>query len=405
MSYEELNGILYKMQEGKRLMPGADKDCLIQFVQDESAMGVLNRAYFLDHFGGPFVYMPSDENGFVSTADFRGYHYSRFEVVGRAVRKGSEEWAWYKLTHGYKIKNSISKSGRYYACKDGYAVLYNSDGREALIDTKRNRVAGSLILNAEEFIKYAKEYYDTDWEIYEEPEQPKTMPVNELADLFDAPIGWICKTRDGGSFPLKYIEVSPTRYAYEDKSGLTVYVMANGRYKKNGTDGRDIISCEHEQPKPEPKLPKEQKIDSGEKEYTCLKFFDATEKELRSRQQPNPEPQYKVGDWVEWCGDQYMVESAPPQSGGRYDIRSPYDELGCSVYPENITRKLKPSEIVVRIGCLSGTIKRWDSTTFHIFHGNSKFSKIHIDALDTETRNLVESLLKEINHAKVETIR
>jgi len=29
-------------------------------------------------------------------------------------------------------------------------------------------------------------------------------------------------------------------------------VMANGRYKKNGTDGRDIISCEHEQPKPEP---------------------------------------------------------------------------------------------------------------------------------------------------------
>lgn len=164
MNYKEIDGILYKMQEGKLLMPGADKDCLIQFVQDESAMGVLNRAYFLDHFGGPFVYMPSDENvkdGFVSTADFRGYHYSHFEVVGRAVRKGSEEWAWYKLTHGYKIKNSISKSGRYYACKDGYAVFYNSDGREALIDTKRNR---------EEFIKYAKEYYDTDWEIYEEPE-------------------------------------------------------------------------------------------------------------------------------------------------------------------------------------------------------------------------------------------
>jgi len=63
-------------------------------------------------------------------------------------------------------------------------------------------------------------------------------------DLSDAQVGWICKTRDGGSFPLKYIEVSPTRYAYEDKSGLTVYVMANGRYKKNGTDGRDIIACE-----------------------------------------------------------------------------------------------------------------------------------------------------------------
>ena len=26
--------------------------------------------------------------------------------------------------------------------------------------------------------------------------------------------------------------------------------------------------------------------------------------------EPKPESQYKVGDWVEWCGDQYMVESA-----------------------------------------------------------------------------------------------
>jgi hypothetical protein len=74
-------------------------------------------------------------------------------------------------------------------------------------------------------------------------------------------------------------------------------------------------------------------------------------------EQPKHESQYKVGDWVEWCGDQYIVESAPPQSGGRYNIRSPYDELGCSVCPENITRKLSPSEVVIHIGCLSGTVK------------------------------------------------
>ena len=83
--------------------------------------------------------------------------------------------------------------------------------------------------------------------------------------------------------------------------------------------------------------------------------IDITEKGKEPCDAPNPESatqtplpvsdatQFKVGgDWVEWCGGQYMVESAPPQSGGRYDIRSPYDELGCSVYPENITRKLDP---------------------------------------------------------------
>ena len=114
---------------------------------------------------------------------------------------------------------------------------------------------------------------------------------------------------------------------------------------------------------------------------------------------PEHESQYKVGDWVEWCGDQYMVKSAPPQSGDRYNIRSPYDELGWSVYPENITRKLSPSEIVVRIGCLSGTIaKSSDPNYFLMLHSrpatDCNHSMIRFSAIDTQTLSLVESLLK-----------
>ena len=94
-----------------------------------------------------------------------------------------------------------------------------------------------------------------------------------------------------------------------------------------------------------------------------------------------------------------MVESAPPQSGGRYDIRSPYDELGCSVYPENITRKLSPSEVIVRIGCLRGTVgKSCNHDYFLMWHPSPKidrdFSMIKFVALDTQTRELVEGLLK-----------
>ncbi|MDD2314376.1 MAG: hypothetical protein PHX12_05870 [Proteiniphilum sp.] len=115
--------------------------------------------------------------------------------------------------------------------------------------------------------------------------------------------------------------------------------------------------------------------------------------------------QYKVGDWVEWCGDQYMVESAPPQSGGRYDIRSPYDELGCSVYPENITRKLSPYEVVIHIGCLSGTVRPVSTNGTHIwFHligvDDKTIAIIRISCLDAPTRKLVKSLLKTQDEEK-----
>ena len=94
-----------------------------------------------------------------------------------------------------------------------------------------------------------------------------------------------------------------------------------------------------------------------------------------------------------------MVESAPPQSGGCYDIRSPYDELGCSVYPENITRKLKPSEVVIRIGCLSGTVRRINDIFFCLNPSTEKGwvvpeATIPLAMLDIPTRKLVESLLK-----------
>ena len=93
-----------------------------------------------------------------------------------------------------------------------------------------------------------------------------------------------------------------------------------------------------------------------------------------------------------------MVESAPPQSGGRYDIRSPYDELGCSVYPENITRKLDPSEVVIRIGCLSGTVSSAISEDCFLLamvnDPQHRACCIDMSMLDTQTRELVEGLLE-----------
>jgi len=118
-----------------------------------------------------------------------------------------------------------------------------------------------------------------------------------------------------------------------------------------------------------------------------------------------PEPQFKVGDWVElglyhnhhgqikemFCIGEHKIDGIE-----FYRSRPTFTITGLSgeFYYSAITRKLKPSEVVIQIGCLRGNVKRWDSTTFHMFHGNSKFSKIHLDALDHETRQLVQSLLK-----------
>jgi len=63
------------------------------------------------------------------------------------------------------------------------------------------------------------------------------------------------------------------------------------------------------------------------------------------------------------------------------------------------TRKLSPSEVVIHIGCLSGTVEPVSTNGIHIwFHligvDDKTIATIRISSLDTETRELVESLIK-----------
>ena len=140
----------------------------------------------------------------------------------------------------------------------------------------------------------------------------------------------------------------------------------------------------------EPETDKEPIADCDNCKHRC------TKSNIDYCQMYEPKPTFKVGDWVEWCGDQYMVESAPPQSGGRYDIRSPYDELGCSVYPENITRKLSPFDVEVDFGFAKGRILSRTSGDVKVLNNKSVViaSIIVSEITNPTTRSLVESLLK-----------
>ena len=125
--------------------------------------------------------------------------------------------------------------------------------------------------------------------------------------------------------------------------------------------------------------------------------------------------QYKAGDWVEveetttgeiehhiverintFCPvlPEYLVDDVWFNHDGMEII-----PLDWTFSRKRITRKLDPSEVIVHIGCLSGTIaKSCDPNYFLMLHSrpitDCNYSMIRFSAIDTETREIVESLLE-----------
>jgi hypothetical protein len=108
-----------------------------------------------------------------------------------------------------------------------------------------------------------------------------------------------------------------------------------------------------------------------------------------------PKPTFKVGDWVKYMT--LFLEVIEPSGKNRTTCRTP---SGTIIYPPtSYLTKLDPSEVVITIGCLTGTVAPVSINGIHLwFHLvgiNSKtIATIRIESLDTYTRELVESLLK-----------
>ena len=108
-----------------------------------------------------------------------------------------------------------------------------------------------------------------------------------------------------------------------------------------------------------------------------------------------PKPAYAVGDWVECNGNQCLIEIIGRDLGRGNYYHFAYGFGGA--YANSITRKLKPSEVIVKIGCLSGTVEKAYGEyrgTFILRRKNNERDVIWLSMLDTPTRELVESLLK-----------
>lgn len=119
--------------------------------------------------------------------------------------------------------------------------------------------------------------------------------------------------------------------------------------------------------------------------------------------EPKEEPakeQFKVGDWVEYNGGfgRHIgrIDAVSPGGSKVHIYVSDTHGLGVDI---SCLRKLSPSKVIVKIGCLSGTVRPVSTNGIHIwFHlidvGDKLVATIRISHLDSTTRELVESLLK-----------
>lgn len=119
----------------------------------------------------------------------------------------------------------------------------------------------------------------------------------------------------------------------------------------------------------------------------------ANEIEPQPTEETKPEPAYKVGDWVEFKGKQYRISAIGGKGLFDDDNLIMFEGVIWCVSEKAELRKLDPSEVIVKIGCLEGTVRKYPNARFRLINGVF-VSIIDINMLDTATRELVESLLR-----------
>lgn len=124
-----------------------------------------------------------------------------------------------------------------------------------------------------------------------------------------------------------------------------------------------------------------------------------TLRQIANEIEPQPEPEYQVGDWVEHKESKEQATIRRIMSYGAIEIEFAYSTES-DIYQandfHNDFRKLSPSEVIVKIGCLSGMVSQCGDKEEEVFalHTKNNAAVIPFAMLDTATRELVESLLK-----------
>ena len=452
IKFEKHEGKLFRMLESPvPLTDDTELPVLVRMIQDDTMLGKANKRISNPNTLAQKIICSNLTDGGL----FLGGNYAyRYEIIGAFVEEGSEDWAWHMMQEGYKTKHCESTSQRFYAIRKGnnYCAFYDNEWKEVDINTRRTYC---------EFIEYAKAFPGYGWRILKEHEQPKPLladakvgdlckrrdgkwvQIDEIDDEFSSlPPAYRCGagwwTEKGASVHNQTLDIIHTEpLATEETKEWALQMMKLGKcvchvkapsikyhrpthyvkrvVRENCTDdmsdavwmkGADPTGWQLYEPKEKP--PKEP-------DYVICKRCGGTGYEIKEPcDAPNPESatqsqlsvadatQYKVGDWVEHKESKEQATIRRIMSYGAIEIEFAYSTES-DIYQaddfHNDFRKLKPFEIVVRIGCLSGTIgKSCEPACFLMWHSSPRmgfdYSIIKLSALDKQTRELVEGLLE-----------
>ncbi len=244
--------------------------------------------------------------------------------------------------------------------------------------------------------------------------------------LADAQVGWVCEHRNGDHSQIIEIESGITfsiKTDYARKGNMVYSTFTNSGEFGFGLREFDIISVEPlaavgtaEWAWQMMLLDKKVTLDKRHDSYYDMEngkaIFRSNPSMPISRNRKEfilyaqncnadnwqiyePQPQFKVGDWVSFpspsgteCGK--IIE----EDDGLYCVKTQYPS-GKHILPASQLTLVQPSEVIVNIGCLSGTVKKSAQFIgFFALINDTCIAHISLSALDTPTRELVQSLLE-----------
>jgi hypothetical protein len=417
IKFEEHDDNLFRMlEEPVPLTDDAELPVLVRLIQDDTMLGKANkRSYHPDTLAKKIICSSSkltDDGLFMD-----GNYTYCYEIIGTLVAEGSAEWALYRLMQGDIVM------GKYWG--DDVIIDSTSSGWHEVIRVVLYGKRRGMPITDDDFLFHAEK---DGWQIYTEPK-----PL-----LADAKVGDIVKTNLGDY--LQIVDTPCLRFEHDgcyrthdglywDECGVcdvdsTYRLVAVEPLAPEGTKewawqmmllGKIIIHSEYSHENATWKM-------NNGTARSCLAGMSACSKEqwvanaIDNGWQlyKEPKPTFKVGDWVEF------IDAGGHKLQGKY-LSNAYDNailvrdttynMRCVVPVTKIIRKLSLSELIIKIGCLSGTIQHclfFDNDgekhdAIKIFNSNGKsIAIIQLEALNTETRSLVESLLKAQKEEKGE---
>ncbi len=374
----------------------------------------------------------------LSKVEYVVQYYMPLEIIGTFVEEGSADWALYQMMKGDKVtKGHLEHTYWHYdarphlqciseyicgtlqimvspeiwiktADKDGWQIYKEPEQiqepesmglAKQICELDHNLPKGLISCEAIGLAGFCKECFAKNDGCWKEQEDMKEEPESEQPKPESQRKGYGIKDLKPDNLYLNIKPSTPADWCF-DKKNLLVLVDDNFKGIVGENVTREQVG-EIAKLLTEPKPESENIIHGHIPPDMRLKYIHLYE--------------FKVGDWVEH-------KKSKEQGRITYISSDNYDAIEVKLYDQDEIetytksdfnadfRKLSPSEVIVKIGCLSGTIEKAygeEHGTFVLraevkqnIGRDAKRCVLWLDALDAPTREFVESLLKAQDEEK-----